>query len=140
MTHSAKRTAALRELLQTRQQEIRRDLEHRLTRTRENRPEQGGDQLEHSDNDAQAGLGYALLQMKTEQLVRVEEALRRVDMGRYGSCLECGREIAAKRLRALPFAVRCQACQGTREALASSRRASGAPSTGLSLFTDTAGV
>ena len=39
----------------------------------------------------------------------------RLDAGKYGSCLECAREISERRLRALPFAVRCQACEDCRE-------------------------
>ena len=46
---------------------------------------------------------------------RRDEALGRLDAGKYGSCFECTREIAERRLRALPFAVRCQACEERRE-------------------------
>ena len=42
---------------------------------------------------------------------RIDDALVRLDAGQYGSCLECAREISERRLRALPFAVRCQACE-----------------------------
>jgi RNA polymerase-binding transcription factor DksA len=37
--------------------------------------------------------------------------------GVYGRCVECGRDIAERRLGALPFAARCQACVGRREHL-----------------------
>ena len=35
--------------------------------------------------------------------------------GDYGYCFECGEEIAEKRLRALPFAVRCRECEEAKE-------------------------
>ena len=52
-----------------------------------------------------------LLQMSAETLARIDAALRRLDVGQYGFCAECAKEIAERRLRALPFAVRCQACE-----------------------------
>jgi DnaK suppressor protein len=45
------------------------------------------------------------------QLRLVEEALDRLDTGDYGVCLECDEPIAEKRLRALPWARYCVACQ-----------------------------
>ena len=45
----------------------------------------------------------------------VEHALRRADMGAYGRCEECGREIPPRRLQAVPAAVVCVACQERRE-------------------------
>ena len=41
-------------------------------------------------------------------------ALAQLDGGKYGSCLECAREITERRLSATPFAVRCQACEDRR--------------------------
>jgi DnaK suppressor protein len=42
-------------------------------------------------------------------------ALSRLDAGEYGSCIDCGVEIPAARLRAQPFASRCVACQDRAE-------------------------
>jgi RNA polymerase-binding transcription factor len=57
----------------------------------------------------------ALVEMKSETLARIDEALRRLENGSYGICDECGREIAEARLRAVPFATRCLACQAAAE-------------------------
>jgi DnaK suppressor protein len=38
-----------------------------------------------------------------------------LDEGSYGTCAECAGEIAGRRLRALPFAMRCQDCEDRRE-------------------------
>ncbi|MCK7478270.1 MAG: TraR/DksA C4-type zinc finger protein [Candidatus Moduliflexus flocculans] len=55
--------------------------------------------------------------MKAETLNKVNEALVAPRRGAYGNCFECGDEIAQQRLRALPFAVRCQRLRGgSREA------------------------
>lgn len=37
-------------------------------------------------------------------------ALERLEEGQYGTCVDCGDEIAMKRLEAIPFAVRCVEC------------------------------
>jgi len=77
---------------------------------------------EHVEVDIQDDIELALIQMKAEILVRIDEALVRLDEGAYGSCLTCDGEIAERRLRALPFAVRCQACEQKREQGAYRRR------------------
>ena len=57
-----------------------------------------------------------MLQMKAEMLRKIDEALERLEDRTYGCCYECGEEIAERRLRALPFAVRCKDCEEIREA------------------------
>jgi DnaK suppressor protein len=44
-------------------------------------------------------------------LETVDAALGRLDDGRYGTCVRCGRPIAPERLEALPWAARCIECQ-----------------------------
>lgn len=73
------------------------------------------DEGETSDTGIQEEIGFALIQMKSETLDRINTALRRIGEGTYGICFECGDEIAEPRLRALPFAVRCKDCEESRE-------------------------
>lgn len=73
------------------------------------------DEAETCELDIQDDIKFALLQMKTETLEKIGEALARLEQGRYGRCYECGEDIAARRLRALPFAVRCTHCEEARE-------------------------
>jgi DnaK suppressor protein len=70
---------------------------------------------ESSEADIQEDIEFALIQMKAETLQRINEALNRLEEGKYGYCFECGDEIAGARLRALPFAVRCKDCEEARE-------------------------
>jgi DnaK suppressor protein len=42
---------------------------------------------------------------------RIQAALDRLDDGSYGECIECGDEIALKRLKAIPWAELCIRCQ-----------------------------
>ena len=73
------------------------------------------DAVESSEADIQEDIEFALIQMKSETLNKVTDALVRLKQGEYGYCFECGEEIAEKRLRALPFAVRCKDCEQARE-------------------------
>jgi DnaK suppressor protein len=43
-------------------------------------------------------------------LVRLEEALKRLNQGTYGQCLQCRQKIAEERLRYQPDAVLCMKC------------------------------
>jgi DnaK suppressor protein len=45
----------------------------------------------------------------------IEEALDRISEGSYGECLNCGEEIAQKRLDAIPWTPHCIRCQELQE-------------------------
>ena len=45
----------------------------------------------------------------------VQDALARFDNGTYGLCVDCGQEIDAARLEAIPYAPLCLTCQTKRE-------------------------
>ena len=53
----------------------------------------------------------ALRERAEQHLAEVDAALARLDTGRYGRCVQCGREIAPERLEALPWAAYCIDCQ-----------------------------
>ncbi len=67
--------------------------------------------------DIQEDIDLALVQMKSDTLNKINQALERLQQNVYGNCIECGGEIAEKRLRALPFAIRCKSCEDAREAI-----------------------
>lgn len=91
------------------------------------------DAAETSEADIQDDIEFALIQMKSETLHRIEEALARLESGQYGDCFECGEEISERRLRALPFAVRCKDCEEAREVAERRERLSTRRSSGLML-------
>jgi DnaK suppressor protein len=56
------------------------------------------------------------VQVNAEQTLKlVSDALDRFDNGTYGLCLDCGQEIDASRLEAIPYAPLCLSCQSKRE-------------------------
>ena len=97
------------------------------------------DQGESSEVDIQEDIELALIQMKSETLNKINEALARLEDGRYGLCFECGDEISEARLRALPFAVRCKDCEEAREIAAQRERTLAQRRGSSSLFYDLQG-
>jgi DnaK suppressor protein len=63
-------------------------------------------------------LDFALIEMKSRTLERIDGALLRLKEGTYGTCGDCGQPIGKPRLQALPFAERCRDCQAARERFA----------------------
>ena len=94
------------------------------------------DQGESSEVDIQEDIEFALIQMKSETLNKIEAARRRLDEGTYGDCFECGDEISEARLRALPFAVRCKDCEEARETSEQRERMLARKSGSAALFFD----
>jgi DnaK suppressor protein len=109
------RVKTLRQMLLDHRHGMQNDVQSRMRDVRNDRTSEVLDALENSDADTREDIAFALIQIKTETLRLVNAALVRLDAGDYGYCFTCGDEISEKRLRALPFAVRCTACEAERE-------------------------
>src|SRR3982750_1567582 len=109
----------LKKMLQGRRQELQAEVPGKMRDVRAlgevNKLTEVFDAGESSENDIQEDIELALIQLKAETLNKVDDALKRLEQGNYGNCFDCGEEIAEKRLRALPFAVRCKECEEARE-------------------------
>ena len=113
------RYVELKKILEERRREILNEVQEKMRDVRAVGASGEGqgvlDAAETSEADIQDDIELALIQMKTETLHKIEEALARLDEQTYGYCFECGDEISERRLRALPFAVRCKDCEEARE-------------------------
>ena len=114
---NGRRNHELKKMLQDRRRELMCEVQGRIrdVRTGITKERQVLDQGESSEVDIQEDIEFALIQMKAETLNKIDVALRRLNEDTYGVCFECGAEIAERRLRALPFAVRCRDCEEARE-------------------------
>jgi DnaK suppressor protein len=140
---SSGRYEDLKRLLEDRRREIMSQVHEKIKGVR---TESSGKKMsevydagESSESDIQEDIEFALIQMKTETLGKINEALSRLDEGAYGNCFECGEEIAEQRLRALPFAVRCKDCEQARENAQMRERLMAQRSASSSLFFDISG-
>ena len=119
-TKPTSRYDELKHMLEDRRREIQAEVQGKMRDVRAEGTWGGKqnevlDAVESSEADIQEDIEFALIQMKSETLNKVNDALARLEQGDYGNCFECGDEIAEKRLRALPFAVRCKDCEAARE-------------------------
>jgi len=107
-------------------QERRTEIHQKLRAIREEIPsyqDEVRDSEEQSVTDFAQEMDFALMEMKAQTLIRIDEALLKVDQGTYGSCDECEQDIAEARLKAVPFALLCRECQEREETLAAEERA-----------------
>jgi DnaK suppressor protein len=75
---------------------------------------QSPDTLEFATKTAEQDVTVAAANLRRRMLKEVENALRRVSRGTYGICEMCSEEIPANRLKAVPWARFCLACEEQR--------------------------
>lgn len=66
--------------------------------------------------DHMEDLGLKVSDIRKEELVRIDESLRKIDQGTYGACEQCGSDIDEERLKIEPHAIHCVRCQSGLEA------------------------
>jgi DnaK suppressor protein len=109
------------ELLQAKSRDLRASMSVQSAAQVVTRTEGASDE---GDMSQQSNVEWIFLnrnRLELKLLREVEEALSRVGTDEYGVCRECGEEISAKRLAAVPWAKFCVTCQD----LMSQRRARG---------------
>ena len=98
-------------------EEIREELDRSITVLNGAGQQHGPGDYPQDPADAGANLSEnerseAVLAVATRQRSDVLDALHRIDLGTYGTCVVCGGPVADGRLEAKPEAARCVACQG----------------------------
>ncbi len=71
----------------------------------------------HAQTSTQRDLEFALNERETAELEAIDAALKRLEAGTFGVCVDCSEPIATPRLLATPEATRCIACQEKSEHL-----------------------
>jgi RNA polymerase-binding protein DksA len=78
-------------------------------------PQEVHDQKDDAAERASEAIDDAERARDAAELTRVQAALRRLDNGTYGDCLDCGEPVGLERLRVQPAAERCAGCQAAFE-------------------------
>src|SRR5262245_21240788 len=134
---SRSRYSELRQMLEGRRREIQAEVQGKMRGVREDETAtEVLDAVESAENDIQEDIEFALVQMKSETLNKINDALARLENGTYGYCFDCGEQIAEERLRAMPIAVRCKDCEEHRETAERRERQNAARRGSASLFMD----
>ncbi len=110
---------ALKKDLEKRRSTIMRTLQTTMRSSREDgdRAEMTKDPYGSASSSHDDELNAITVDRLARDLKLIDRALADIDAGRYGVCAECEEPIAAKRLKALPFARRCVECQARSEKL-----------------------
>jgi RNA polymerase-binding transcription factor len=96
-----------KEILESRQAEL-----HQLVRNRDGIViEKSADALDEVQHAAERDLAIRNLDRESKLLQNVRSALRRVEDGSFGICVNCEETISPKRLTAIPWAAFCIRCQ-----------------------------
>ncbi len=70
-----------------------------------------GDLADQASGNNEVHIQLKLKQTDAKILQAIEEALYRMEKGTYGVCRDCGEEIAAARLNAIPWTRVCITCK-----------------------------
>lgn len=74
------------------------------------------DSAEHAADSYDQDLLAYITDVRSKELADIDTALEKIDDRNYGLCVECGKAIAPKRLRAMPSASLCIQCQEVHDA------------------------
>ena len=74
-----------------------------------------GDLPDQATVESDRGFLLRIRDRERKLIVKIREALERIEMGTYGICEECGEEISEQRLMARPVATLCIDCKTLQE-------------------------
>ena len=103
--------AHYRELLLRKQTEILSESGGKPLQTSMGSNTRQGDLADQADGTNEVHVQLKVKQTDAKILQAIEEALWRMEKGTYGICRDCGEEIAAARLNAIPWTRVCITCK-----------------------------
>lgn len=74
------------------------------------KPVASGDEIDIASDAVDRTLLGSLGSQDLNLLKQIDNALNRIRQNRYGICVNCGKEISAARLTAIPYALTCIDC------------------------------
>ena len=107
---------SFRKLLTRRLEELLKEAE-KTKNTVKATEESTSDPMDQASNQLERDFLLRLRDRESKLMVKIKEALERIENGTFGECEECGEEISLKRLRARPMATLCIHCKHEQEAL-----------------------
>ncbi len=70
-----------------------------------------GDIVDVAFNAYETQFLLGLSQKEKEKIEMIDAALKRIENGTYGKCIDCNEDINEERLMALPYSTRCMTCR-----------------------------
>jgi DnaK suppressor protein len=100
-----------RRTLQEKKDRIVRKLSEVINESKEVEINVAQDVVDKAESSYTKEFLLSLSDTEREQLLMIDEAIRRLDRDDFGVCQVCGKEIGKKRLANLPWAPNCIECQ-----------------------------
>jgi DnaK suppressor protein len=100
-------TEAYKQLLLQREQDLLEQTSRLDEEGRDARSAEVEDPIDYVVSTEGKAANFRLSTTAYQQLAQVKDALRRIEEGTYGFCLDCGKEIPAARLDAVPWTPYC---------------------------------
>jgi RNA polymerase-binding transcription factor DksA len=100
-------TNELKKQLQAKEQQLLADMARGASDVRKSR---GAEVQDRTDQVASSEMKEDLFQENSYDwniIIEVREALRRIESGTFGKCIDCGQQINSDRLNAIPWAPYC---------------------------------
>ena len=69
------------------------------------------DMVDVASDDIDRKMIEALGSQELRRLGMIDAALTRIQQGKYGQCMKCGKKIPSERLTAIPYALMCIECK-----------------------------
>ncbi|MBU4311647.1 MAG: TraR/DksA family transcriptional regulator [Candidatus Omnitrophica bacterium] len=117
-----KETAQYKELLIKKREEIVNEIKHIAKENLKSQKETSGDLSGYSFHMADMAsdsydreFSLNIASGEQEVIYDIDDALKRIEEGKYGECLDCGKKIPSKRLKAVPHAKLCIQCKSKEE-------------------------
>lgn len=114
----------LKRQLLAKQEELLSDISRFEAEARDSRSAEVEDPIDQVISAEGKAAGFQESTLAAATLAQVREALRRIEDGTYGTCLDCGKPIEPARLRAIPWASYCLADQERHDQATSPERSS----------------
>jgi DnaK suppressor protein len=102
---------AIKEQLEAKRRELLDGVNRARQLTSEESEAGAPDIADRATSAFQRDFSFHMSENEARMLRLIEEALARLQNGRYGLCVSCSEPIEEPRLRALPWARHCIACQ-----------------------------
>ena len=108
-------TESIKKILLKKRVELLKDLNKDLKSEKNDFDSEIGDFYDNADTERGRQLFHLLSGREQDKLNAIDDALQRIEDGTYGVCEECGKKIHKERLKIMPFAKFCVACQSEME-------------------------
>jgi len=118
----SREVAKFKKLLLEKREDTLNEINHIAKENLKSQKEASGDLSSYSFHMADMAsdsydreLSFNIASTEQKIVYEIDEALKRIEEGKYGKCISCNKKIPSRRLKAVPYAKCCIQCQSKEE-------------------------